>query len=187
MNRSPCEQLDDYLLGWLPADEAAAFERHLANCPACRREQALQRAIDARLAKTHETFDAIPSGLIERTRQGTRALRRRSIWRWTAGLAAAAAVVLAVVIAQFRPRDVGRPEGQSIVSTITAAPSGENEQLTISSRVTLTDPSAGIVVEHKTRDPKIGIVLIYPAVKPSAPEGGDRINQIIPRNQGEYL
>jgi anti-sigma factor RsiW len=187
MNRSPCDQLDDYLLGWLTPDEAAAFERHLADCPACRREQALQRTIDARLEKTCEALDAIPSGLVERTRQRIRAARRRSIWRWTAGLAASAVVVLAMVLAQYRTRDDSRPEGQNLVATTPVEPSDENEQLVISSRVTLTDPSAGIVVEHKTRDPKISIVWIYPAVKPSAPAGGGRINRNLPRNQGEYL
>jgi anti-sigma factor RsiW len=187
MNRSLCEQLDDYLLGWLTPDESATFVRHLADCPACRREQSLQRAIDARLAIAHEALDAIPSGLVERTCMEIRAARRRRTLQWTAGLAAAAAVAMAVVSAHIWPQNFAQPDERHVAATTPAAPSGENEQLAVSTRVTLTDPSAGIAVEHKTRDPKISIVWIYPTVKPPAPAGGGRINRNIPRNQGEYL
>jgi hypothetical protein len=188
MNRLPCEQLDDYLLGWLPPDEAAVFERHLAVCPACHREQTLQRAVDARFAKISESLDVIPSGLVERTRKEIHAARRRRAWRWTLSLAASAAVIWVVIVTQFRPGDFGRPEGQGISAAPPKIPSGADGQWTVSSLVTLTDPSAGIVVESKTRDPKISVVWIYPTVKPPAPAGGGSINGIFPPQKGgEYL
>jgi hypothetical protein len=184
LNRPRCDRLDDYLLGWLTAEEAAAFKRHLADCPACRREQALQQAIDARLAKIRESPDAIPSRLVERTRKGIRAARRRRALCWAAGVAAAAAVVMAVIIGRFRPQDFGRPEAQDVSALPSPAPSNAVEQLTASSRVKLADPSAGIVVEYKTRDPNISIVWIYPIVKPPTPTGGGPINSIFPPNNG---
>jgi hypothetical protein len=50
------------------------------------------------------------------------------------------------------------------------------EELTLSTRVRLTDPSAGIVVDCKTRNPDITMVWIYPTPKFSATEN-EPINQ----------
>jgi hypothetical protein len=188
LNRPRCDQLDDYLLGWLTADEAATFKRHLADCPACRREQALQQTIDVRLVKIREWPDAIPSGLVERTRKGIRSARRRRALRWAEGLAAAAAVGLAAILGRLRPQDFGRPEAQDVSALPPQAPAIAVKQLTVSSRVKLADPSAGIVVEYKTRDPNISMVWIYPILKPPAPAGGGPINSIFtPNKEGERL
>ena len=55
-----CDRLDEYLCGWLSPDEAAAFEAHLAGCPACRDEAAVQRHIDGLLAEGSAQVEPVP-------------------------------------------------------------------------------------------------------------------------------
>ncbi len=173
-----CDRLDDYMLGWLSPDEAAAFESHLADCPACRHELALQQAIDGLLAESGGPMDAIPSGLVERTRYRVRTDRRRKVVRWAFSLAAAAALLILAVIGRFAFWSPSRPGDKDIAVSQNAAGAPGNaasnspvsalENPKASTRVALADPSSGIVLECKTRDPRINIVWIYPTVKPAA-------------------
>ena len=96
MQNPECDNLDDYLAGWLSDNDAAGFEAHLAGCPACRRELDRQRGIDQLLARGAEQLEPIPSSLIDRIEGQIRSLRRRRAIRWGLGLSAAAAVLLAV-------------------------------------------------------------------------------------------
>lgn len=181
MNESPCSQLDDYMLGWLSPDEAIAFEHHMQDCQACRREQELQNTIDGLLAGTGGPMDAIPQGLVERTRYSVRAARKRNVNRWVFCGAAAAAVMILAIVGGYALRLAIRPGYQEVATAKNPAaparivpsnaPPGKSEQLTASSRVELVDPSFGIVVECKTRDPRINIVWIYPAVNYAAASG----------------
>lgn len=178
MKRLICQQLDDYMLGWLSPDDAAAFDRHLADCPACRRELALQQSIDGLLAGCGGTMDSIPSGLVERTGHRVRAQRRRKVVRWAFSVAAAAVVVILAVIGRFTFWFPGRPGDRDVAVSQNAAGGPDNaasnspvsalENPKASTRVALADPSSGIVVECKTRDPRINIVWIYPTVKPTS-------------------
>lgn len=111
MNDAESHQLlGAYLLGGLPAEEAAGFERHLAGCTDCRAE------LD-RLASLPALLDAIPvadavgltaavpaaqgeppgEGAVPRSLLAALAgRRRRSRLRWSGALAAVAAACLAV-------------------------------------------------------------------------------------------
>ncbi|MGD0655251.1 MAG: zf-HC2 domain-containing protein [Thermoguttaceae bacterium] len=181
MKQSPCDRLDDYMLHWLSPDEAAEFERHLTDCPACRRQQALQQSIDGLLAGIGGSLDAIPSGLVQRTRYRVRAARRRKFMQWAFSLVAAAAVLIAAVIGRFAIWSPNRPGDRDVaVSQNTAGSQGNTpsnsplsatENPKASTRVTMADPSSGIVLECKTHDPRINIVWIYPAVKPDTMPG----------------
>ena len=72
-----CDQLDEYLCGWLSPDEAADFEAHLAVCPACQDEAAVQRQIDRLLAEATAQIEAGSHRLAGRIEREVRAARRR--------------------------------------------------------------------------------------------------------------
>ena len=175
MKQLPCDRLDDYMLGWLSPDEAKVFERHLTDCPVCRRELALQQSIDGLLAGSGGPLDAIPSGVIERTGYRVRAERRRKLVQWAFGVVAAAAVLILAVMGRFAFWSHGRPGNNDVaVSQNTVRAPGNSasnslisalENPKTSTRVALADPSSGIVIECKTRDPRINIVWIYPTIK----------------------
>ncbi|MGA2061159.1 MAG: zf-HC2 domain-containing protein [Thermoguttaceae bacterium] len=178
MKQLPCDRLDDYMLGWLSPDEAAEFERHLTDCPACRRELDLQQSIDGLLAGCRGPLDAIPSGLVEQTRYRVRAERRRKVVRWAFGLTVAAAVVILAVMGRFAFWPISGQGDKDVAVSQNAAGAQDNAALNspvsalenpkASTRVALADPSSGIVIECKTHDPRINIVWIYPTVKPAA-------------------
>ena len=110
------ELLGAYLLGGLPPDEAAAFERHLAECPDCRAEldelASLPALLDAvpvpdavalgaaaaaagrEPARSDPASGAVPRRLLDELSSRRRKIRRR----WGAALAAAAAAFLALGI-----------------------------------------------------------------------------------------
>ena len=110
----PHQLLGAYLLGGLPPDEAAEFERHLAECRDCRAEldelASLPALLDAvpvpdavalgaaaaagREPAPSDAAPAVPRRLLDELSSRRRALRRR----WTAALAAAAAACLALGI-----------------------------------------------------------------------------------------
>ena len=123
-------------------------------------------------------MDAIPSGLVERTRYRVRAQRRRKVVRWAFGLIVAAAVLILAVIGRFAFWPPGRPGNRDVAISQNIAGGPDNaasnspisalENPKASTRVTMADPSSGIVLECKTRDPRINIVWIYPTVKPAA-------------------
>jgi|GEM_PF-2200614 len=143
MNRRECDQLDDYLLGWLSPEEAAAFERHLAGCPACRREHGLQRSIDQALARQDTLLDPIPGGLVERIRRQVQAGdRRRATGRnWLAAIAAT--LLIAVAVGGWRVNRL-RPNGGEH-----AAAPGQTQESPESLAGSPADPSAGSVPAGK--------------------------------------
>jgi anti-sigma factor RsiW len=177
MKRSLCDQLDDYMLGWLTPAEAEAFERHLSDCEDCRRQHALQESIDGLLAGAAGPLDAMPPRLVENAWHRVRSARRRKAVAWAVGAAAAAAILIWAFVARpgsWRPtRSVDRDAATlqhsgAPASAISRLPSGKSEKLQASSRVAMADPSSAIVVECKTRDPKINLVWVYPTAKKTA-------------------
>ena len=96
MNRSICDQLDDYFLGGLSGDVAVGFREHLAGCSACRETVAEQERMDRCLRKAMREIEPIPVDLPDRICKGIRSLERRRIVLRMAGVAAAAVVLLAV-------------------------------------------------------------------------------------------
>jgi anti-sigma factor RsiW len=181
MEQLPCNRLDDYMLGWLSPDEVAEFEHHLTDCPACCRELALQQSIDGLLPGCGGPMDAIPSGLVERTRYRVRAQRRRKVVRWAFSLTVAAAMLLLLFIGRFAFWPASGPGNRDVAVSQNAAVTLDNaasnspisalENPKASTRVALADPSSGIVLECKTSDPRINIVWIYPTVKPNTMPG----------------
>ena len=180
MNRSPCDDLDGYLAGWLSEDERAQFEAHLAHCPACRLGLRQQQEIDRLLAGAAACAEPVPPGLVGRIEGRLRSWRRRRVGRWALGLSIAVAVVLAVGLWPAT-RDQGvPPEPARIVekpAESEAGPQQANPPAQLASdpkpavRVSLADASDGIVVPRATSNPNVSIVWIYPTVRP-APRAG---------------
>ncbi len=176
-----CDRLDEYLCGWLGPEEAARFEAHLASCPACQDECALQREIDRLLAQGSDRFEPVPNALAIRIeRQATR-LRRRLAW--TCALAAAVSLAAAIGLWAFHNRSSGRgdewPVAEAPPTPTNApappappAPSGppaptapSAPQRPAPARVALVDPSSAILVHAKSRNPSITLVWVYPTVR----------------------
>lgn len=99
MSEWSCQQvitrLDDFVDGMMEEGERSALEQHLQGCPECRQEERFLRSLAAQaqalpreVAPPPELWDGIAARIHRRTRAGV----------WTRGLAAAAAVLLAVVI-----------------------------------------------------------------------------------------
>jgi anti-sigma factor RsiW len=99
------ENLPELFYGDLPPDEAAAVQKHLQACPACRQEEAALRQV-------RRLLDAVPvpTVLVDLAqlyrRAAERQQRRVRRWRRTAVLClgAAAAVLLFAVMPRFEVR-----------------------------------------------------------------------------------
>jgi anti-sigma factor RsiW len=175
MNTPQCDNLDAYLCGWLSPQETAAFEAHLADCAACRREAEQQRRIDQLLEQGAGRVEAIPSSLIDAIEGRITRLGRRRKMRWALGLSTAVAAMLAIGVWLARQRGDVRPGPRPIAEKPTekeptkqkvAPPVQEASASEPRVRVALADPSDGIAVPLETSNPRVSIVWIYPAVKP---------------------
>jgi anti-sigma-K factor RskA len=121
-----------YAIDALDDIERAHFERHLADCPACRAEVESLREASALLAET--VLDAPPAGLREKVLTGAAMVRplppvvpevttRRPGRRWFPALAAAAAVVtvLGVGTAVVQPWEDETSQAPSAIEQIRGA------------------------------------------------------------------
>jgi anti-sigma factor RsiW len=193
MTEPRCEQLDEYLCGWLSPDEAARFEAHLADCPSCREERSLQRQLDRLLAEGTARMEPAPVALARRVDRKVRAARRRRLFAWAVAVTAAAGIVAAVSLLAARssllPRDDDRPiarrtANDGAVSEESAPPQrpprlqsggvqpespATPEPPVMAARVTMVDPMSAIVVPVETRSPNVTLVCIYPTTK-AAPD-----------------
>ena len=174
MSVPECNRLDDYLLGGLPDDEAAAFEAHLADCPACREELQQQRRIDRLLAQGTGQLEPVPASLIDRIEEQYHRSHRRRVARWAWGLSAAAvaASVLAVwlVMGAFgtgnQPQPMVQENPEPACDAEQVAPARvETPRPASVARVTFDDPSKAILVPLESGKPNISIVWVYPTVK----------------------
>lgn len=104
----------------LAGEERARAEAHVASCPKCRDEHDAMRTLMARLAgdplRTAVREAEVPVALPvlvdlvqERIDRALRAPRAAAAWRWGAGLAAAAMLVVALVLPRLLERG-GVPE-----------------------------------------------------------------------------
>lgn len=166
-----CNQIDEYLCGWLAPEEAAEFQAHLADCPTCREQCAVQRRIDGLLADGAAAVEPIPVVLTDRIDRGIRRLRRRRIgWACAltaAGIVAALAIWRAPTV--FSPKGDGRPADRTPVaidrSPKMPEPIAAKPQVAAVARVTLVDPSSAILVPVESHSPNVTVVRIYPTVK----------------------
>jgi anti-sigma factor RsiW len=122
------ERLDDYLDGELGEAEFQELELHLSGCAACREEERSLRAVVALAAALpreqeppRDLWPTIAGGIARRRRFAALSFfAERPAARWTAGLAAAATVVLAVwVVARGT---APRPEVAGVVPGGVAVP-----------------------------------------------------------------
>jgi anti-sigma-K factor RskA len=117
---APHPDLAGYVLGALDPDEAAAFERHLAGCDACRAEVEELRGLPELLDQAAPPVE-VPAGLRERTfaavERAAAGDRRRPLLRLAAVAAAlVVALVGGVVVSQLGDR------GQVVELALAAAP-----------------------------------------------------------------
>lgn len=186
MSTPECGKLDEYLTQCLPAREAAGFEAHLAGCPACREGIEHLGRVDRLLAAARRE-DRVPSSLVDRIEGRIRVLARRRAARlgWL-GVSAAAVVMVALGV-WLASRDQESPPGTEPTAHRTiesapathdgvprsdAAPTPERPPADAPRvRVSLADPSEGILVPMQTSHPNVSIVWIYPTVKPARGAG----------------
>jgi hypothetical protein len=164
MANPQCEQLDEYLCGFLPPDEAAQFEAHLAACPTCREEAASQRHIDRLLADGTAEIEPVPIVLVRRVEHRIQVARRRRQFAWAGALTAAATIMLALGLWGTRntllPPDEGHPIARSTTLPIDSEP-----HPTTSIRVTPLDPSSAIYVPMESHSPNVTVICVYPTTR----------------------
>jgi len=173
MTVSRCEQLDEYLCGWLPPDEAARFEAHLAGCAVCREESALQRQIDRLLADGNAAVAPVPVSLKSRVDRGIRAARRRRMVRWAFAVTAAAGAVLAFGLwMRENPSIVPRVVRETAQSSsarengpVSVVPPVSSEPPVTAVHVTMVDPSSAIVMPAESHFPNVTIVYVFPTIR----------------------
>jgi hypothetical protein len=180
MTASRCDQLDDYLAGWLSDTETSNFEAHLADCSVCRRQLDQQRRIDGLLAQAPGRLEPVPHGLVDRIELHIQRSNRRRMVRTTWGLSAAVAMVLLVgVWLHFRtpegpPPAPKRQDEPMIVQQNARPPAQDASDAEPLVQVRPSDPSAAILVTEQTKNPKVTIVWFHPTVKPvRRPNGAD--------------
>jgi anti-sigma factor RsiW len=128
-----------YVMGALTAEEARAFEAHLATCPGCTQSVAelsgmtdlLDKVPLARVLRPGTDTDSPPDLLLPRVISAARReRRRRSIWLVASGAVAASVVAVAIAlgVAATQP---GPPAGVSVAMTaVQSAPVTATLQLT---------------------------------------------------------
>jgi len=180
VNASQCDQLDDYLAGWLSDTEASDFESHLADCSVCRRQLEQQRRIDGLLAQAPGRLEPVPYGLVHRLESQIRCSNRRRMIRTAWGLSAAAAIMLLVgVWLHIRTPESPQPaparQDEPMIVQQDVRPSAQDaSDAEPPVRVRLSDPSAAILVTEPTQNPNVTIVWFHPTVKPvRRPNGAD--------------
>jgi anti-sigma factor RsiW len=108
-----CDQIDDYLCGWLDPDAAADFADHLANCETCRSALELQQRIDGNIAAWRESV-AIPESVMTVRLEPPRnpdSSRSRVSGAALSAVLAAAAVLLGIGVGLYL---VGLPEDKAV-------------------------------------------------------------------------
>jgi anti-sigma factor RsiW len=176
MNAPQCDQLDEYLGGWLPPEGIAHFEAHLASCKACREECALQRRLDRLLAGENARLARVPAGLASRIDHRILAARRRRIFEWTVVVTAAAGILLAfglwirerLSIVRHEEREIAQrslvePERPVPVDSPLAAKPPVSDV-----RVTMVDSTSAIVMPVESHRPNVTIVRIFPTIRVAA-------------------
>ena len=184
MNTSECKNLDGYLAAWLPPHETAAFEAHLANCPACGVEIQRQRTVDRLLDAAAGQLQSPPARLLDRIEGQIQMRQRRMVGLFCTLSATAVVLVMCFVFArqyadQIPPRQaiVGqapveqakevRVEGPAIEEPVVEQSADRPDLKRPAVRVTLSRPSDAILIPIQTETPTVSIVWIHPTVKPT--------------------
>lgn len=180
MNTSSCTQLDDYLGGWLSETERNAFEVHLANCRQCRQSVEQQRHIDDLLARGMERLEPAPPYLVSAVETRIQSLRRRRARQLAWGVPTG--IALAFVIGTWASnRHTAPPAASRVQREVVALPSKTSAKQESRAdqpvQVTLSDPTAAILVPMNKDAPTVSIVWVYPAIRPSRQSSGEDVQQ----------
>jgi anti-sigma factor RsiW len=169
MTAPRCDQLDEYLCGWLSPDEREGFEAHLADCAECQRECAIQERVDGLMSQCDD--DIAPAGdLRSRVDCAIATARRRRVLGWAGALTAAAVVALALAAWKARSVPVAPHDDRAIAQQPAG---GENRPLPAPPpagpqapepgvQVSMVDPSSAIVMPAASHSPNVTLVFVYP-------------------------
>lgn len=160
-----CDHLDAYLADDLPVEDAARFAEHLEQCDGCRDVVDQQRWIDGLLRSgVKEVSVSPPKAVLESFR--TSVLRRRRQSRQIAcGLAAAAALVVAVGWTVLLNRQAGDRTKRSVEGAGLAA--SEHTHAIRQPRATFVGDADVIAVPVASRHADVTVVRIYSTYQPS--------------------
>jgi anti-sigma factor RsiW len=187
-----------YVLGALPPAESAAFEGHLAGCPACRAEvEELRPAVDALpasvppleppralrdrlLTDVHREAELLAAAGPEADRppQRHRGPLRGRLPRWVSAAAAVAALGVAVVVG-FAIGSGGGPQGHTIALTDAPRVAGADV------RVIIRDGQAKLTADHLPPPPGNLVYQVWLKAK----DGGVRPTAalFLPRSDGSAI
>jgi anti-sigma factor RsiW len=165
MKETTCDQMDGYLGKWLSEDERSRFEAHLSNCPECRQFVEEEQRLESLLAQANTACVPVPPALIGRIDQRLRQARRQRVAAWTTGLAAAGVLICAVGARLLMQRV---PQAKLVQPPTVAQlppPAAPTPAKRRSVEVTFEPSSDVIAVPHKTDDPSVTIIWVYPTIK----------------------
>ncbi len=172
MNESPCQYLDDYILGELDDATCRRFESHLSQCSTCRAAIDLQQTIDAALVRCNLQIE-LPPSLVDTTEHHVRRSTRRQI----IGVASVAALLAMACLIAVGSKMV-RPDGSSSVAHQTG-PLGQAKTDAVQPKRTVANVERLVEVsfpanqdiiaaEFETDDPTVTVVMVYPTIRPSS-------------------
>jgi hypothetical protein len=165
MRASNCERIDGYLGKWLCEEEVIQFKAHLANCADCRQVVEEQQRLESLLARANTECVPVLPALSDRIEQRLRQARRRRAAGWTTSLAAAGILICAFTAWFFIHRV---PDDQSVQPPVMAQLPQPPQPLRESRpqvQVTFEPSSDVIAVPHKTDNPAVTIIWVYPTIK----------------------
>jgi anti-sigma factor RsiW len=168
----PCDNLDAFLNGELPGEDALTYEGHLAQCEACREAVDQQHWIDSLLrSPARNEIEPAPPTLPRTVRHLIQSRRRRA--RLAAcGLAAAAAVIIAagwIAVLNRQARD-----SESGMADAVIAKTEPSHRRSLQGSATSQPPRAVFVggedvfvAAVQSPHPNVTIVRIYPTYNSS--------------------
>ena len=167
MNRKAisCEHRDGYLGRWLTETERVEFEAHLADCSDCRHLIQENERLDSLLARANAALLPVPAGLLDRIDGRIRQARRRRVFAWTTGLAAAGILIGALGAWLHVPRGPENRFGPSPGLTKRPHPPEPTPDARSLVHVTFENESDVIAVPQKTDNPSVTIIWVYPTIK----------------------
>ena len=167
MTDTNCKLLDDYLDGYLAAEEIDSFEQHAASCAECRELIRLQHSLDDALRSYTATLDPLQR-LVVPVRLTTQTRRKKAL------VVALVATSMLIALTAWRildrshtvPKVVNHPSGESASDdSIAAFEESTGTQNTPQFR-SIDAPDYLVVVEPPADD-DLTFVMLYPKIQSS--------------------
>jgi hypothetical protein len=170
-----CDHLDAYLGGDLSPDDVVHYESHLVACETCREAVNQQRWIDALLSSPERLDLERVSPALSRSARNSVASRRRHARFVACGIAAAAALVLALgwTAVLMQDRNATRPAVNQVAETATRnyepspSPSLKGSGNIDAPRAVFVAGPDVLVIPVVSRHPNVTVVRVYPTYQPS--------------------